>query len=147
MEYAQQIPGVVGDDLEAGMETAGFRIANWHIMGCGEYEVVLGNLERGRSLLLECIERVATDETELLCWSHAYLTDHADLSGSLPRSSAAEEGRRHALEAMRFAERNGGIFLRVSAYRALGVGQLVCGDPQDAREALETGLALARDKI
>ena len=145
VRYTEQIPGVVGNDPDAGLETAGFRAVFWHTMGLGEYQVALGNLELGRSLLLEAVERCGTTEVEILVWAHGVLAELADLAGSLPRSAAADDGRRHALESMRIAEKNGGNFLRAYGARVLGCAYLMCGAPQDAREVLEAGLALARE--
>jgi hypothetical protein len=81
---------------------------------------------------------------EPLVWTLWVAIRIADCSGDTAPASQAGEARRHALEAVRIADASGNHFLRVFAYRALGVAQLLHAEWQDAATSLGEALAVAR---
>ena len=79
-----------------------------------------------------------------LVWGLAVSSEIADWSGDT--GLGADEVRRNALEAVRIAEQSGGHFMRVWAYRGLGMAHLLHGEWPEAAEVLEEALAMAREQ-
>ncbi len=105
----------------------------------------LGYLDDGRARIREAIRLARSrDPGDVLAWSLDVAVEIADYSGDHEASPRAQEARRYALEAIDLAERIGSLYTRTAAYRRLGVAHMLHLDWRSAIEALEAGLALAR---
>ena len=145
LEYAAQVKRLAEGDPAVGLETLGFSAWGQSAHARAESTAALGRLDEARILLREALEvTLAHDMRDPLVWSLNTSVEIADWSGHTGPGREADEARRHALEAVERAEQTGSHFMRVWAYRGLGIAHLLHGDAADAAEMMDEALAVAR---
>ncbi len=145
LDFAEQAVELSAGDPVLGVETAGFSVLGTMLQGGAESLALLGRLDEARARIAESFDVIrAHDMREPLVWALWVSTRIADCSGDAAPAPQAGEARRHALEAVRLAEASGNHFLRVFAYRSMGVAQLIHGEWRDAATSIGEALAIAR---
>ena len=145
LEFAEQLTHLTEGDPAVGIETLGFSAWGQSAHARAESCATLGRLDEARTLVREALQLTRShDMRDPLIWALTTSVVITDWSGYTGPGHDADEARRHALEALGIAEQSGSHFMRVWAYRALGMAHLLHGDGSEAAEVLEEALAVAR---
>jgi adenylate cyclase len=141
LDFVERGLELVGEDRAIGLDTVGFSAFVWLLIIRGLLQASLGELEAGRRDLDRGIElaREAND-AENLGWGLGGYAVLATLSGEPGKARA------RALESLAIAEKLGSAFSLGVAHTQLGVAQLVHEEWQEAIDALEQGLEIARSR-
>jgi adenylate cyclase len=145
LEFAEEIALLTEGDPSVGIETLGFSAWGQSAHARAESCASLGRLDEARTLVREALEITRShDMRDPLCWALNTSVMITDWSGFTGPGRDADEARRRALEALEISDQSGSHFMRVWAYRGLGIAHLLHGDGSEAAEALEEALAIAR---
>jgi len=135
-----------GDPL-AGVETVGFSVWGQALQSEAELTAATGSIKAGYELIGRAIELCQQhDMVEALGWSLGVFVVISDWSGEVAPSRVADEALQYAVEGVQVAERSGSPYSRCHAYRALGVAHLLHSDWDQASQACEEALRLAREE-
>jgi adenylate cyclase len=145
LEFAERVTKLSEGDPTVGIESLGFSAWGQASHARAESCASLGRLEEARSLVREALQLTRShDMRDNLIWALVTFAVITDWSGYTGPGREADEARRNALEGLRIAEQSGSHFMRVWAYRGLGLAHLVHGDMSEAAEVLEQALEVAR---
>jgi adenylate cyclase len=132
---------LLGEERTIGIKTVGFSAFIWLVSIRGILEGYMGELEAGRRDLDRGIELAREiNNAENLGWGLGSCAVHAALSGE-PGNARAQ-----ALESLEIAEKLGSAHSLATALAYLGVAQLLHEEWQEAIDALEQALEIARSR-
>jgi len=141
LEWTARVLDEVGSDNVLGKELAGYspRVGALHVRA--QALLLLGRLTEAWNQI-RAAQRVAEDSRELELFTLMQIT-RARLEYTCGRAESGLEYGRRSLE---IAEKLDNEASRLAAYAALGLANLVEGQPAAARDAFREGVTIARDR-
>jgi tetratricopeptide (TPR) repeat protein len=141
LDFIERAFELVGEDRTIGIKTMGFSMFVWLQLMRGTFQALMGNLEASRRELDRGIELAReTNDVEMLGLGLGGYAHHAALYGE------PGNARAHELESVEIAEKLGSAYHLAFSFSNLGLAQLLHEEWQEAIDALEQALAIARGR-
>jgi class 3 adenylate cyclase/tetratricopeptide (TPR) repeat protein len=142
LEWAERVFAVTGDDPRLGKEISGYSPLVSMLENRTQGLLYLGRFEEAAQSADETRRAAqAAGELEVEGWLEFVVTRATYYSGE------TASGLEHARRSLEIAEKVDNESSRTLSYAALGIAHLGVGEPGEAREALQTSIAIARENL